>query len=106
MEPFRRTNNAVYRIVCSLCKDYDRRAREVRKGEKDAATLLHYVHLNDVIDLSIASACEEGIRQQMREDIGNGVGYRRTQLYYIAEGTYKTRKRASIEAIARNLHLI
>ena len=53
-----------------------------------------------------ASCCEEGILTEMRRDIGAERGYHFSQLYFLAEGTYKDRKRKSKRAIAKALHLI
>lgn len=99
-------NTPIYRIVCDLCCDYDRRAEALEEQGGDTNTLLTYRHLNETIDRSIAEICEEAIREEMRSDIGNHIGVLRTKLYYMSVGTYKARKRMSIEAIARNLHLI
>lgn len=96
----------VYTTVCALCLDYDRRAKVLEERSEGIDTLLTYQYLNEAIDRGIASVCEEGIRVAMREDIGNHVGLSRTEIYYISDGTYKVRKRKSIEAIAKELHLI
>ena len=100
------SDTPVYRIVCALCLDYDRRAEALKAQEGDTNTLLTYRYLNESIDRAIAEVCEEAIRNEMRSDIGNGIGILRTKIYFISDGTYKVRKRKSIEAIARNLHLI
>lgn len=99
-------NTPIYQIVCALCCDYDRRAEALKEKEGNMHTLLTYRYLNETIDRSIAEVCEETIREEMRNDIGNHIGIKRTKIYFISDGTYKVRKRKSIEAIARNLHLI
>ena len=96
----------VNRMVVALCGDYDRREREIRKNSMDKTTLQYYQYLNDVIDTSLEEECEEAIRKNIREDIGNGVGHRRTQLYYMAAGTYKKRKRNCKYRIAKKLRLV
>lgn len=97
---------SVNRIVVALCGDYDRRKREIEKNKIDTETLAYYRRLNAAIDEALYEECEEGIRNTMRSDIGNGVGHRRTQLYYMAAGTYKTRKRNSKYRIAKRLNLV
>ena len=97
---------SVNRIVVALCGDYDRRKREIEKNKIDTETLAYYRRLNAAIDEALYEECEEGIRSTMRSDIGNGVGHRRTQLYYMAPGTYKTRKRNSKYRIAKRLNLV
>ena len=97
----------LYRLVCALCLDYDRREDALRNQEGDLCTLLTYRDLNETIDRSIAEVCEETIREEMRRDIGNYIGITRTKLLdCMGDNTFKIRKRMSIEAIARNLHLI
>ncbi len=97
---------SVNRVVVAICGDYDRRKREIEKKKIDEQTLSHYRRLNNLIDEAITEECEVGIRNTMREDIGNGVGHRRTQLYYISAGTYKTRKRNTKYRIAKKLNLV
>jgi hypothetical protein len=97
---------SVNRIVVALCGDYDRRKREIEKNKIDTETLAYYRRLNAAIDEALYEECEEGIRNTMRSDIGNGVGHRRTQLYYMAAGTYKSRKRNSKYRIAKRLNLV
>ena len=97
---------SVNRVVVALCGDYDRRKKEIEKNRIDKETLSHYKELNDLIDEAINEECEKGIQNTMRSDIGNGVGHRRTQLYYMAAGTYKTRKRNSKYKIAKKLNLL
>ena len=97
---------SVNRVVVALCGDYDRRKKEIEKNRIDKETLSHYKELNDLIDEAINEECEKGIQNTMRSDIGNGVGHRRTQLYYMAAGTYKTRKRNSKYKIANKLNLL
>ena len=97
---------SVNRIVVALCGDYDRRKREIEKNKIDTETLAYYRRLNEAIDEALYEECEEGIRNTMRSDIGNGVGHRRTQLYYMAAGTYKSRKRNSKYRIAKRLNLV
>ena len=97
---------SVNRVVVALCGDYDRRKREIEKNKIDTETLAYYRRLNAAIDEALYEECEEGIRNTMRSDIGNGVGHRRTQLYYMAAGTYKSRKRNSKYRIAKRLNLV
>ncbi len=95
----------VSRTVVSLCNDYDRRARELIRGEKSPSVLTHYRYLNDTIDAAIAEVCEEGIREAMRRDIGLNRGHRMSPIYFMADKTYKKRKRLSKLRIAEALAL-
>lgn len=97
---------SVERAVRAMCEDYERRAAEIRRGALSAEVLAHYTLLNAAIDRAISECCEDGIRLEMRRDIGNGRGYHFSQLYFLAEGTYKDRKRKCKHAVAKALHLI
>ncbi len=96
----------VNRVVVALCGDYDRRERAIRRREATPEVLSSYTALNRAIDDALAEVCEEGIRVQMRADIGAGRGARRSPLYFLSEGTYKKRKRAAKYRIARILNLL
>ena len=96
----------VGRVVIALCGDYDRRERVLLRGEAAPAVLSSYETLNRGIDRALAEVCEEGIRTQLRRDIAEKRGARRTQILTISEGTYKRRKRESALRIARELNLL
>ena len=97
---------SVNRVVVAICGDYDRRKKEIEKNNIDKETLLHYKQLNSAIDEALGETCEQAILPTMRNDIGNGVGHRRTQLYYMATNTYKSRKRNAKYRIAKKLNLV
>ncbi len=92
--------------VRGLCEDYDRRAKEIERGKLPPDIVGSYMVVNALIDEAIASCCEEGIRTEIRADIGRRRGEMYTQLYFISPGTYKARKRACQEAIAKAMRLI
>lgn len=98
--------DSVERAVRAMCEDYERRAAEIRRGALSAEVLAHYTLINAAIDRAISDCCEESICHEMRRDIGMGRGYHFSQLYFLAEGTYKDRKRKSKHAVAKALHLI
>lgn len=96
----------VGRLVIALCGDYDRRESILRRAAADPEVLAYFEHLNRGIDRAMAAVCEEGIRTQLRRDIGLRRGARRSPIYCIGEGTYKRRKRASQYRIAKELKLL
>lgn len=96
----------VGRVVIALCGDYDRREGVLRRGEAPPEVLCTYESLNRGIDRAIAAVCEESIRTQLRRDIGERRGARRSPIATISEGTYKRRKRESALRIARELNLV
>ncbi len=96
----------VGRVVIALCGDYDRRERVLRRKEAPPEVLSTYESLNRGIDRALAEVCEESIRTQLRQDIAERRGARRTPILSISEGTYKRRKRESALRIARELNLL
>jgi len=96
----------VDRAVRAYCEDYPRRREAIEAGVLPSETLAHYTILNAKIDRAIASCCDEGFCEEMREDIGSGTGHRATRLNYLGINTYKTYKQATKLAIARALHLL
>lgn len=98
--------DGVRRLVIALCDDYDRRESELRRGAASPEVLARCEQLNRGIDAAVGRVCEASIRTQMRRDIGERRGARRSPLYFLSEGTYKRRKRDSQYEIARELHLL
>ncbi len=96
----------VSRIVVSLCNDYDRRKRELFRARLPAPILHQYAFLNATIDKALSEVCEEGIRDDMRRDIGLGRGHRMSPIYCLSPKTFKRRKRDTKRRIAELLFLV
>ena len=94
------------RTIMGLCGDYDRRERVLERSAATPDVLASYERLNRGIDRAVAEVCEDSIREQIRIDIGSGHGARRTPLYFLGEGTYKSRKRDAKWRIAEELKLL
>ena len=105
-DPQKKLPPEVGRVVVALCGDYDRRERILRHGEAAPEVLSTYETLNRGIDRALAAVCEEGIRTQLRHDIAEHRGARRTPILTIGEGPYKRRKRETAMQIARELNLL
>ena len=96
----------VGRLVIALCGDYDRRESILRREAAEEDVLALYRALNRGIDRAVSEVCEVGIRTQIRRDIGDRRGARRSPIICISEGTYKRRKRAAQFRIAKELRLL
>ena len=94
------------RLIVALVADYERRASILRRRAAAEDVLDRYHRLNRAIDEAIEEVCEPAICRQMRLDIGDCRGARRTPLYFLGEGLYKRRKRAAKERIAQKLGLL
>ena len=96
----------VDRLVVAICGDYERRGRLLRRTTLSPEVRDALAAMNAAIDAAIAEVCEAGIRLQIRRDIGERRGARRTPLYCLGEATYKRRKHDAKLAIAKALHLM
>ena len=96
----------VGRLVIALVGDYDRRESVLRRSAAEADVLAMYDALNRGIDRAVAEVCEVGIRTQIRRDIGDRRGARRSPIICLSEGTYKRRKRETQYRIAKELRLL
>ncbi len=96
----------VGRLVIALCGDYDRRESILRRQAAAPDVLSMYDALNRGIDRAVAEVCEVGIRTQIRRDIGDRRGARRSPIICLSEGTYKRRKREAQYRIAKELRLL
>ena len=96
----------IYETVVAICKGYERRKKVISDDDGETSTLNTYRALNEAIDRAIASVCEEGIREQIRKDIAKRRGYYYSDLSLIMSyETFFKRKKHSIVAIAKELHL-
>ena len=98
--------DTVDKTVRAMCEDYERRAGAIKEGALPTNLLANYLLLNSAIDDALAECCEESIREHMRRDIANGIGYRSTTLYFLTPRSYLSRKRKTKMAIAKALHLL
>lgn len=96
----------VDRLVVALCGDYERRVRYARRTTLDPALREAMLSINERIDAAVAAVCEAGICRQIRRDIGERRGARRTPLYCLSEATYKRRKHEAKIAVAKAFHLM
>ena len=96
----------VERAIRGYCEDYARRREEIKRGVLPAEVIGHYMVINAKIDRAIASCCEDGFCEEIREDIGASTGYDHSRISFLSLGTYKARKRACKLAIAKELHLL
>lgn len=96
----------VARVVIALCGDYDRRESIIRRSAAEPDVLAMYDALNRSIDRAVGEVCEVGIRTQIRRDIGDRRGARRSPIICLSEGTYKKRKRETQYRIAKELRLL
>ncbi len=93
-------------VAVAVIADYDRRAREIKRGALSECLLSSYVRYNGIVDKALA-AIEEGARREMLSDISTGRGYNNSMISYMyCKETYYNRKREVIYRAAVLLELV
>ncbi len=92
-------------VAVAVIADYDRRAREIKRGALSEGLLSSYVRYNGIVD-SALMAIEDGARREMLSDIATGRGYNNSMISWMYTArSYYTRKREVIYLTARGLGL-
>ena len=93
-------------LVIALCLDYQRRksAIEGRSVGRRVDTEFRYLNFR-IFDAAAEIAGEEDA-EGFIQDIGERIGYAKSELWHLSEGTYKDYKRCIKDNIAKKLHLI
>lgn len=92
-------------IAVAIIADYDRRAREIRKGALSEDLLSSYKRYNGIVDDAL-SHIEETLRREMLDDIACGRGHRHSNLSRcLTDASYYARKRQIIYYTAYGLGL-
>ena len=92
-------------LIIAFCKDYFHRKSVIESGVGTRRTRMEYEYIND----RIASAAREIVGDDFEiyiNEIGNALGYAKSNVPYISESGYKRYKRAVKINIAKKLHLI
>ena len=93
------------KLVIAFCKDYFFRKEAIESGAASKRTRMEYEYING----RIASAAREIVGDDFEiyiNEIGNALGYAKSNVPYISESGYKSYKRAVKINIAKKLHLI
>ncbi len=95
----------VVSVCVAVIADYNRRAKEIRKGTLEDSLLCSYQKYNDVVDNALLFI-EEGARREYISDIENDRGYRFSLLNReYTSWSYYARKRQIIYQVAVGLGL-
>ncbi len=93
-------------IVIAMCGDVGRRRRTLKAKTLSRRTEMEFRYLNYKIleaTVEIVGEDEAGI---FIKEIGEKIGYARSELIHYSEATYKNLKKAVKMNIAKKLHLI
>lgn len=97
--------NTLDALVVALCRDYVRREVAISNRAVSKRTDTEYRYLNFRIFEAAAEIVGERLAYAYICEIGGMVGYAKSEIDCMSEGTYKTYKRLIIENIAKRLHL-
>ena len=92
-------------LICALCADYARREELLRRGGLSRRVECELRYLNAKIIDTTLEICDDSELDGFITEIGSSVGYAKSELYHLSEGTYKKRKREIKNNIARRLYL-
>ncbi len=92
-------------LIYALCDDYSRRAEIIAKGNASARSLLEMRYLNYRIFEASAEIAGEDSAHLYISEIGSNIGYAKSKEDFVSEVTYKQRKKAIKQNIAKKLYL-
>lgn len=92
-------------LVVALCLDYERRAKAIDLSSASRRTDIEYKYLNFKIYNAVAEISGDALAHTYINEIGNKIGYAKSEIDELSEVTYKNYKRLMKENIAKKLHL-
>ena len=99
------TDNTLRALVVALCRDYGRRDGLIMSDEVSRRVKNELVYINRRIFDAVAEITGATCAEAFIYDIGQGVGYARSELSYFSEAHYKSTKASAITMIAKKLYL-
>ncbi len=93
-------------VVIALCRDFKRRQTEISLCRLSRRTIMEYKYLNFIMHDAACEIAGEALGETYINEIGNCIGYAKTEIDNISEVTYKKRKAEVKMNILRRLHLI
>ena len=103
--PDKKVDESLDLLIIALCLDYSRRQKaiEARSASKRVDTEFRYFNFK-MFDAAAEIVGDEYAESYI-EEIGNKIGYAKSDMYEVSEVTYKNYKRMIKENIAKKLHL-
>ncbi|MBP3308547.1 MAG: hypothetical protein J6L90_03810 [Clostridia bacterium] len=105
MGKVRRGKDTLTELVEALCKDYGRRQALMRGEATSRRVKNELVYLNMRLFEAAGEIVGGNLAEAFIRDIGEGIGYGRTELSFFSETEYKTQKRLCVQNIAKRLFL-
>ena len=92
-------------LVKALCGDFERRRRCIESESVSRRVMMEYVFINSKISDAASEICGEELAQIFIKEIGESVGYAKSEAYAIGEAAYKRYKVDVMKNVAKKLHL-
>lgn len=102
----RKSRDTAILIVEALCADYKRQRELITSGKLEHRTAVELRYYSFKIFDAVAEIVGERDAETMIREVGENIGYAKSDLFYFSEALYKTRKLEVKYNIARRLHLI
>ena len=93
-------------LISALCRDYFRRGSAIERSSQTRRTLIEYRYLNYRIREAAAEIVGDHLAPIYIREIGESVGYAKSEDGTVSETTYKRYKKLIRDNIAKKLHLI
>ncbi len=92
-------------LVRALCRDYKRRDLMIMGDSTSRRVKNELTYINRRIFDAVAEVTGAMCAEAFIYDIGEGVGYARSELSYFSEASYKRSKSDAVMSIAKKLYL-
>lgn len=92
-------------LVIALCLDYERRKKVIEEHSATRRVDTEFRYLNFKIYDAAAEIAGDDDAEEFIFEIGSRLGYAKSELWHLSEGTYKDYKRTIKDNIAKKLHL-
>ena len=99
-------DRSVFALVVAICADFERRRELIEKGNIPRRVEMELRYLNVKIYDAAAEIVGDDNAEQFINEIGNKVGYAKTEVWDMSEYTYKCYKNEVTRNIAKRLYLI
>ena len=100
-----RDNMTLDGVVVALCLDFERRKNAIENKSFCRRTLMEYKYINERIYEAAAEIVGEADAELYINEIGGKIGYAKSDMPWLSEGSYKRNKNEVKRNIAKKLHL-
>ena len=92
-------------LIKAECLDYFRREEELKNADLPRRVRMEYAYLDSKIEDAVRSVVGDKLCLAFIFEIGEGIGYAKSDVYCYSERIYKEKKRECVIRIAEKLYL-